>query len=70
MTGAGGGLGRASALRLVREGARVVVADRDLDRAQSIAEEIGPRAIAVKTDVTIPDSCTSIVLTCSLSPGV
>ena len=61
VTGSGGGLGRASALRFVEEGARVVVADKDIDRAQSIAEEIGPKAIAVEADVTIPDNCTSMV---------
>ncbi len=40
ITGAGRGLGRATAIRFAEEGARVVVADIDFDVAQSVAYEI------------------------------
>lgn len=40
ITGAGRGIGRATALRFAQEGARVVVSDIDLDVAQSVADEI------------------------------
>jgi len=36
----------------VREGARVAIADIDLERARATAEEIGPAAYAVGLDVT------------------
>jgi NAD(P)-dependent dehydrogenase (short-subunit alcohol dehydrogenase family) len=49
VTGAGSGIGRACALRFGAEGARVVVADVNLDAAQATAEEIG--GLAVRTDV-------------------
>ncbi|MEA2213056.1 MAG: hypothetical protein QOF83_3004 [Solirubrobacteraceae bacterium] len=49
VTGAGSGIGRACALRFGAEGARVVVADVDLDGAQATAAQIG--ALAVGTDV-------------------
>jgi rhamnulose-1-phosphate aldolase/alcohol dehydrogenase len=56
VTGGAGGIGRAVARRLAREGAHVVVADLDGEGARHVAEEIatdaGPgRAIGVPMDV-------------------
>lgn len=50
VTGAGSGIGRACALRFASEGARVVVADLDLEAVEGLAREIG--ALAVRTDVS------------------
>ncbi|MPY98023.1 MAG: bifunctional aldolase/short-chain dehydrogenase [Actinophytocola sp.] len=54
VTGAGSGIGKAVAERLVAEGACVVVADLDADNATAVAEGIGnaDRAVAVTADVT------------------
>ncbi|MFD0972976.1 bifunctional aldolase/short-chain dehydrogenase [Plantactinospora endophytica] len=54
VTGGGSGIGAAIARRLAGEGACVVVADRNLQGAATVAEEIGStdRAIAVSVDVT------------------
>jgi len=53
VTGAGQGLGRATALRLASQGARVVVADVNGNHAKAVAEEIGAQsALAVTVDVT------------------
>ncbi|MFJ5708298.1 bifunctional aldolase/short-chain dehydrogenase [Streptomyces sp. NPDC093105] len=54
VTGAGSGIGKAIAHRLVAEGACVVVADLDGDNAASVAEELGgpDKAVAVTVDVT------------------
>ncbi len=55
VTGGGRGIGRAVAAALAREGARVVIADRDLGAAQEAAATIGAdRALAVATDITVP----------------
>jgi len=54
VTGAGGGIGRSIALALAREGANIVVADIQLDRAQAVAAEIaslGARSLAVECDI-------------------
>ena len=54
ITGAGSGVGRASALRFAEEGARVVCADLDLDGAKEtvrLVEEAGGTAVADRTDV-------------------
>jgi len=55
ITGGGGGIGRATALALSKEGARVTIADVDLVKAKAVAAEVkekGGEAIAVKVDVT------------------
>jgi NAD(P)-dependent dehydrogenase (short-subunit alcohol dehydrogenase family) len=54
VTGGGSGIGAAIARRLAAEGACVVVADRNVEGAASVAGEIGgtDRAIAVAVDVT------------------
>jgi 3-oxoacyl-[acyl-carrier protein] reductase len=44
VTGAGQGIGAATARTLAAEGARVVVADLDAARVKSVVEEIGPEA--------------------------
>ncbi len=53
ITGAGSGMGKAIAQAYAREGAKVVVADLNLESAQKVADEIsaGGEAIAIQTDV-------------------
>jgi NAD(P)-dependent dehydrogenase (short-subunit alcohol dehydrogenase family) len=55
VTGAGRGIGRAIALALAREGAKVTVSDIDLANAKAVAEEIvalGSDSFAAQTDVS------------------
>src|SRR5258707_255130 len=52
ITGAGSGIGRATARSLARRGARVVVTDIDPDRATVVAAELGEQAAAARCDVT------------------
>ena len=52
ITGAGAGLGRASALAFVREGARVIATDRDSAAIASLGTELGAGHDALPLDVT------------------
>ncbi|MET0941340.1 MAG: SDR family NAD(P)-dependent oxidoreductase [Mesorhizobium sp.] len=55
VTGAGSGIGRAGSEAMAREGATVVVTDRDLDAARRTVEDIvdaGGQAEAARLDVT------------------
>jgi 3-oxoacyl-[acyl-carrier protein] reductase len=63
VTGGGGEIGRATALRLALEGATVVVVDRLLDQAEKVAAEImtaGGQSLARRTDVTQRDQVESM----------
>ena len=61
ITGAGRGIGLAFARAYVAEGARVALADIDLDRASEAARDIGAAAIAVRMDVTRQQSIDAAV---------
>jgi NAD(P)-dependent dehydrogenase (short-subunit alcohol dehydrogenase family) len=52
VTGAGSGLGRASALRLAAEGASVVAVDLDGEKAQATVDAMAGEGLAVRADVS------------------
>ncbi len=56
ITGAGTGIGRATAILFAREGAKVVVAEIDAASGEESAHLAGHGAIAIPTDVTEPES--------------
>ena len=56
VTGSAGGIGEAYARALVGEGARVVIADMDVERGEAVASDLGDRALFVRTDVSDPES--------------
>lgn len=64
VTGGGSGIGRAAALAFAREGARVLVADLDGDRAEEAVREIGDTggtAEAVAGDLSRPEVVDAVV---------
>ncbi len=66
VTGAAGGIGRATAIELARAGAKVAVADIDLDPARQTAaliEQAGGTALAIRVDVADPVSVAAMVST-------
>lgn len=61
VTGAGNGLGRASAQRLSEEGASVVVVDINADAAQKVSDALAGPSIAVHADISQEDGVQSYV---------
>ncbi len=71
VTGAAGGIGKATAKKLAAEGACVVVADLDLAKAEAAAAEIGGSdvAVGVAADVSKADAVQAMVDACVLAFG-
>lgn len=66
VTGGGRGIGRAIAVTLAAEGARVAVVARTKDDVEAVAEEIeeaGGQALAIAADVTNPDAVEGVAAT-------
>ena len=61
ITGAGSGIGRASAKLFAAEGAKVVVAEIDATLGEASAREAGAGARFVRTDVTDEESVKQMV---------
>lgn len=64
VTGSGRGIGRAVAMAFAREGAKVVIAELDLEPAEEVVSEIktkGGSALAVSTDVSNRESVKKMV---------
>jgi D-sorbitol dehydrogenase (acceptor) len=61
ITGSARGIGQAFAQAYVAEGARVAIADINIDRARAAAAELGDAAIAVEMDVSRQDSIETAV---------
>ena len=64
VSGAGRGIGEATARRLVADGAQVVIGDIRDDLGRSVAEGLGPRAAYVHLDVANQDDwCQAVEFT-------
>jgi NAD(P)-dependent dehydrogenase (short-subunit alcohol dehydrogenase family) len=61
VTGAAGGIGRATALRLSRDGCTVVLVDLDLTSLDVVAKELDGRALCVAADVSSAEDWDRIV---------
>lgn len=57
------GNGRAIAMRLAAEGARVVVTDRDFGAAQATVDALDGEGLAIEADAADPDQCRAVVST-------
>jgi len=64
VTGGGRGIGRAVSIGYAKEGAKVVIAELDVEPGNQVVEEIralGGKGIAVKTDVSSPEDVQKMV---------
>ncbi len=61
VTGGAAGIGRATAEMLVAEGARVVIADLDVEGGQAVAAEIGDDAAFCSVDVSDAEQVQAVV---------
>jgi len=61
VTGAASGIGRATAARLIAEGARVLAVDVQQEALEALAHDLGPRCVMQRCDVSDPGSVRAVV---------
>lgn len=61
VTGAGSGIGRACAIALANQGARIALVGRRKEPLENLAREIGDAAFAISADVSRPDEINRIL---------
>ncbi|MBZ5705098.1 MAG: SDR family oxidoreductase [Acidobacteriia bacterium] len=61
VTGAGSGIGRACAIALAREGAKVALVGRRKERLEAVGHEIGDSALVLAADVSIQQEIDRVV---------
>ena len=61
VTGAGSGIGRASAGAMIAAGARVVAVDRDEAALEALVREHGDRVVPLATDLLDREACAALV---------
>jgi NAD(P)-dependent dehydrogenase (short-subunit alcohol dehydrogenase family) len=61
VTGAGSGIGRACAIALAKEGARVALVGRRKDHIEQVAHDIGDRACAISADLSQAAEITRVI---------
>jgi NAD(P)-dependent dehydrogenase (short-subunit alcohol dehydrogenase family) len=62
VTGSAGGIGKAIAIRCVAEGARVLIHDRDGERAAAAAADLGPERAALHVEDLAADGCAARIV--------
>jgi len=61
ITGASSGIGLALAKEFAKHQAKLVLGARNIEKLQSLADELNTDAIAVKTDVSIEEDCQNLI---------
>ena len=61
ITGASSGIGAATARLLARQGCKLALAARSVERMESLATELGSESLVVRADMTEPADIASMV---------
>jgi 3-hydroxyacyl-CoA dehydrogenase/3-hydroxy-2-methylbutyryl-CoA dehydrogenase len=61
VSGGASGLGEATVRKIVRNGGKAVIADRDTERGQKLAEELGSSVLFLEVDVTSEDDISKML---------